>query len=227
MMRRISLLFLIAATALMTGCASAPYMPLSDETYKLDTSKPLYLMSVSIKNTYKERYQPQILNVVLDKNDGVNKPETIIFRMDSTGTIYSEDSDTAKYLVRFPADTVPHIVRGLNARASAFPFHGFYFLPLLADLRPSENGIYYLGSVEAVIRERKEGEFRAGHVIPLVDQAVAGASTGTFDVEIKDAYEEDIDMFRATFPALTNVEIKRTVLPKWSRDKARLLWETK
>lgn len=223
-MNRLISLLLLTLVAILSGCASAPFMPLSDDGSKIDPSKPLFLMSIVVKNDYSERLQPRILNVILERDSGAAKPEVLVFRMDDKGTI-TPDSGNSTYLVRFPADVSPHIVRGFNSMASAFPIHGIYFLPLHASISKSEGGVYYLGSIKAVIRERKDNEFRAGPMIPLIDQAIAGGSTGTFNVEISDAYDADVVQFRKTFPALNDVEIKRSVLPKWERAKAQLFWE--
>jgi hypothetical protein len=199
-------------------------MPLGKDSPNLDSSKPLFLMSVEVKNEYSKRWQPRILNVILEKDSGAGKPESVVLRMDDQGAI-TTGSGSSAYLVRFPTESVPHIVRGFNSMASAFPIHGFYFVPLHVDIAKADAGVYYLGSVKAVIRERKEGEFRAGPIIPLIDQSVAGASGGTFDIEITDVYESDVALFRKTFPALKDVEIKKAVLPKWDRAKAQLYWE--
>ena len=222
------LLSLLAAVfvAVLTGCASAPYMPLADETTKVDATKPLYLLSVSIKNDYRQRWQPRVMNVILDKDLASGKQEPIVFRMDSKGVIAAEtDNATTTYLVRFSADSFPHSVRGFNTVASAFPIHGFYFVPLHAALPRADSGVHYLGAVKAVLRERKDNEFRAGPVIPLIDQAIAGASGGTFDIEIFDSYATDVELFKKTFSALRNVEVKKSLLPKWDRAKAQLIWE--
>ena len=223
-MRRIILLLTLALAVLATGCATGPNMLLAEEASKLDPSKPLFLMSVTVKNNYQERWKPRIQTVVLEKDGVDGKPEKVIFRMDGKGAIASETGDTT-YLVRFPTESLPTIVRGFNAMGSAFPIHGRYFVPLHANLGKSEAGIYYLGSIQAVIRERKDNEFKAGPSIPLLDQAIVGASSGTFDIEISDAYDTDIALFRKTFPALKEADIMRSVLPKWDRAKAQLYWE--
>lgn len=223
-MRRTLLLFVLFTSALFAGCASAPYMPLAEDSPSLDPSKPLFLMSVVVNNAYKERWQPRILNVILETNGEAGKPQTMVFRMDAKGTV-SPEAGASTYLVRFPTGPAPHRVQGFNAMASAFPINGFYFVPLHAGLAKSEGGVHYLGSMKAVIRERKDGEFRAGPPVPLIDQAFSGASGGTFDIEITDAYDADTALFRKTFAALKDVEIKKAVLPKWDRAKAQLLWE--
>jgi hypothetical protein len=225
-MRRLLVVLSLVAASLITGCAMAPYMPLSEEGAKLDQTKPLYLMSVTLKNDYKERWQPRVLNVILSKENGTAKPDQIVFRMDSKGTIAAQtDKDQTTYLVRFVTENSPHTVLGFNAMASAFPVHGFYFTPLHSSIPAAAGGVYYLGAVKAVVRERKENEFRAGPVIPLIDQAVAGASSGSFDIEIGDAYGADIELFKKTFAPLKDMEIQKAVLPKWDRTKAQLFWE--
>ncbi|MBN8480527.1 MAG: hypothetical protein J0L88_02930 [Xanthomonadales bacterium] len=215
---------MLAVLALVSSCASIPYMPLGEESASLDRSKPLFLMSVAVRNDYKPRWQPRILTVVLEKPGATGNAERFAFRMDSAGTIPSESGGSI-HLVRFPADAASTIVRGFNAMASAFPIHGFYFLPVHAELTDVGSGVHYLGSIKAAVRERGDDEFRAGAVIPLIDQAIAGASTGTFDVEIVDAYDTDVALFRNAFPALRDVEIRRSVLPRWDRARAQLFWD--
>jgi hypothetical protein len=225
-MSRFFSLLAILAMVMLTGCASAPFMPLADEAPKFDQTKPLYLMSVVVKNDYKQRWQPRILNVILDKPDASGKPQPVVFRMDGKGVIEADSDDgTTTYLVRFTTDSIPQTVRGFNSMASAFPIHGFYFVPLHANVSQADNGVYYLGAIKGVIRERKDNEFRAGPAIPLIDQAIAGASTGTFEIEISDSFATDIEMFRKAFPMLKDVDVKKAILPKWDRAKAQVFWE--
>ena len=66
----------------------------------------------------------------------------------------------------------------------------------------------------------------AGVSVPLIDQAVVGASGGTFDVVISDAYATDGPLFRSKFPALAKVEVQQEVLPAFDRKKAQEWWET-
>lgn len=52
-------------------------------------------------------------------------------------------------------------------------------------------------------------EYRAGELIPLVDQAVTGLSTGTFDIELRDMSEEDLRIMQEAYPAIRGVPIKK------------------
>ena len=85
--------------------------------------------------------------------------------------------------------------------------------------------MYYIGHVQAVVRERKDGEERAGPVIPLIDQAVVGASGGTFDVTISDAWATDEALFKSTFPALARVSIEKKLLVPHDPAKVKSRWE--
>jgi hypothetical protein len=72
--------------------------------------------------------------------------------------------------------------------------------------------------VEAVRRERKEDtELRAGPLFPLLNQAVTGFSGGTFDVTIRDAYDDDLARLRKVYPALGKLEVSRAVLSPWRK----------
>lgn len=89
----------------------------------------------------------------------------------------------------------------------------------------TDNGVFYLGQVNAVVRERQGNEFRAGPPIPLIDQAVIGASGGTFDIEIVDAQARDEALFRERFPALKDATIRKAMLPGFDRARAQKWWE--
>ncbi len=225
-MHRLTHLLAIVFVALLTGCASVPHMPLSDENPNIEATKPLYLMTVTVRNEHKQRWQPKVLNIVLSKDAGAGKQEQVAFRLDTKAAVASTTAGgVTTYLVRFSTDPHPHAILGFNSMASAFPVHGFYFVPLHATVPEAGSGVHYLGAIKAVIRERKDGEFRAGPVVPLIDQAVAGASNGTFEIEVSDSYEADLKLFRATYVALKNVEVSNRVLPKWDRAKAQMYWE--
>lgn len=225
MIRFLHRVLLLLALAVLAGCASAPFMPLAESDPKPEASPPLYLMSVVVRNEYKERWQPRILNVVLTRTEA-GKTESRVFRMDDAGVVAAKtEGGHTTYLVRLRAADSFNTVAGMNAMASAFPVHGFYFVPLYASLGADGPGIYYLGSVQATIRERKDNEFRAGPVIPLIDQAVAGASSGTFDITVVDQFEQDMALFRAAFPALTGAPVVKKLLPPWDRSRAQLEWE--
>ena len=66
-------------------------------------------------------------------------------------------------------------------------------------------------------KRQDDNELRAGPVIPLIDQAVAGFSGGTFEVKIFDNYDDDMAVFRQKHPALGHFTVERAVLPPWTK----------
>lgn len=91
-------------------------------------------------------------------------------------------------------------------------------LPLNSKIDIKPNSVVYLGHIDAVIRKRKGmSEQRAGALVPLIDNAVAGFSNGTFDVAINDEYNADMKLFQTQFPALSKVNVKKDILPPWVR----------
>jgi len=92
-------------------------------------------------------------------------------------------------------------------------------------LKSAGQGVFYIGHVEATIRERQGNEFKAGPTVPLLDQAVAGASGGTFDIEISDQWDKDGPQFLAKFPTLSAVTVQKNILPPFDRAKAQQWWE--
>lgn len=218
---RAGLLLLIATT--LVGCAFAPSMPMSEDSAKLEADKALYLMTVSVHNAYSERYQPSLRNLVFADAKGVRK---VGYSVDDKAKPAPEvEGGLQTFLMRFNADDEVQTIVGSMATVQAFPFIGTFFVPLHAPLEKAGPGVYYLGSVKATVRERKDNEFRAGGVLPLLDQSMVGASGGTFDIVIEDAYESDVALFRRQFPALGDTPVQKRLLPPWDRARAQAAWE--
>lgn len=116
------------------------------------------------------------------------------------------------------------MISSLSSTAVRIYSTGIFVAPLHSELEAKGPGVFYLGHVNATVRERKEGEFRAGSITPLLDQALVGASDGTFDVEITDKWAVDEAAFRSRFPSLKGVTIEKAVLPPFDRAKAQQRW---
>jgi len=48
----------------------------------------------------------------------------------------------------------------------------------------------------------------------------AGFRGGTYDVVVEDRFDEDVEVFASTYPALRNFKIEKNIWPQWSREKA-------
>lgn len=225
-MSRLLSLVLLTSTLLVTGCATRTKMAFEDATEKLTpTSNPVFLMTTTIKNNYKN-YQPDLLVVGIEKPGAKEAADRFNFTMDEKALIESDKKDAGKtYLLRFQLPAGDYDLVGLRSLVRSFPIISTFITPLTATIKAAAPGVYYLGHINATVRERKDKEFRAGPVIPLLDQAVSGASGGTFDVVISDEWATYEKNFRTTFPVLAGVEVKKAILPPYDRAKAQAWWE--
>ena len=225
-----SLITLVAIpfALVISGCATRTPMAFQNDTDRVtEKSKPVFLMTATIKNTYKTSYQPKLLVVNVEKPNAKEASDRINFTMDDKAKNETDSASTGNnYLLRLELDAGRYEIRGLTSMYNSFPVIATFFAPLHSPMEVRETGVFYLGHVNATVRERQGNEFKAGPSVPLIDQAVAGASGGTFDVEITDEFAADEAVFRSKFPALAGVTIKKTILPAFDRTKAQQWWET-
>jgi hypothetical protein len=217
-----------AASALLTlGCATSTNMAFENDDERVTADrKPIFLMTATLKNGYKPSFQPRLLVVNVEKPDAKDKADRLNFKMDDKARIETDSlPDGNNYLLRMELAPGSYIVRGLTSMARSFPIIATFFAPMHSPIESREPGVYYLGHVSAVVRERQGEEFKAGPSIPLIDQAVGGASGGTFDIEISDRLAEDEAKFRERFVALKDVEIRKAILPPFDRKQAQSWWE--
>lgn len=226
-MNRIICSFIITAAVLLSGCATRTKMAFeSDEERLTESSKPVFLMTATLKNTYRTSHQPKLLVVNVERPGAKDASDRLNFTMDEKSKNETDTPEAGNtYLLRMQLDPGRYDIVGLTSLSRSFPINGFFFAPLHASVESNRSGVYYLGHVEATVRERQGNEFKAGPSIPLIDQAVVGASGGTFDVEISDRMSTDEATFRAKFPALKGVGIKKAILPPFNRAVAQQWWE--
>ena len=220
------LLFLVLA-ALLGGCGSIRKMAFADDAATwTQTGKSVLLLTVNVKNSYKTSFQPKVLYVHVEKRGAQDDADQLAFKLDDKAKMESDDPATGNnYLMRLELDPGTYELRNLSTYAQKFLVTGYYYVPLHAEIVVDKPGVYYLGHVNATVRERQGDEFRAGPSFPLLDQAIAGASSGSFDVEFMDEFAKDEALFRASFPALAGVTITKSILPQFDRAKAQKHWE--
>lgn len=198
----------------------------SDEERLTESSKPVFLMTATLKNAYRTSFQPKLIVVNVEKEDAKDAADRLNFTMDEKAKNESDNPEVGStYFLRMKLDPGRYEIRGLTSLGRSFPINGFFFAPMHAPFESSRPGVFYLGHVTATVRERQGNEFKAGPSIPLLDQAIAGASGGTFDIEILDRLSTDETTFRSKFPALQGTEIKKSILPPFDREVAQKWWE--
>lgn len=218
--------FICVTLLLLVGCANVTPMAVDKKTAKLDVnSKSIVLMAVDLARPEPSRFVPHPLIVDLNRTEPQGKIERLVFRVDKdAGDTASELHN--KFLLRMALEPGHYELISIFGNANAFPFNGFFRLPLLMDIDVPANSVTYIGRVNAVLRPRTGNEFRAGSVIPLIDQAATGVSGSTFDVVTADASQDDLPEFVTKFPVLSQTEIQKSLLPAFNRDKAQIWWET-
>ena len=211
--------------AFLAGCATR-----TDMAYSEGEAAPrnaVFLMTATIKNHYHTSFQPKLLVVNVETVGANSKAGRLNFTMDDQAKI--KESDTPEegnsYLLRMELPPGDYVIRGLTSTSRRFPVMALFFAPLHEDLTAPARGVFYLGHVEADVRERSGTEFKAGPSLPLIDQAVAGASGGTFDIEISDRWESDEALFRGALPKLGTTVVEKAVLSPFDRPKAQDWWE--
>ncbi|WP_133066315.1 hypothetical protein [Acidovorax kalamii] len=227
MKNRFLLLLVFTLAFVLSGCATRTNMAFQDDTERLtEKSKPIFLLTATIKNSYRTSHQPKLLVVHVEKPGAKEAADRLNFTMDEKARQEAGSAESGNsYLLRLALDPGQYEIRGLTSLASSFPINAMFFAPMHSPLEVSGNGVFYLGHIAATVRERQGNEFKAGPSIPLIDQAVAGASGGTFDITITDRLDVDEPAFRAKFPALAGVPIKKAILPAFDRAKAQQWWE--
>lgn len=221
-----------AARTFTLGCASTPTMPvLSGPSAAPGSPKPIYLLSVSLRNSLRPDYQLRMSYLGVYHRMSAASDRKFAVEIDPPGTLPPAPDLSSRYLVRLELDPGKYTMHSLISFGSVPFFKGFFATPLHADIDVAAPGVYYLGHVEAIVRERVGNEFTAGPpmFIPLLGQALTqsavGATTGTFDVAFSDRFGEDEPLFRDRFPALKNASITKSLLPPFDRARAQKWWE--
>ena len=217
-------IILVIGIVLLTACATGSALKKSDST--LDTSKQsVLLLSVDLGRQSASRYipRPQVMRFAYKDAQGKSAIKAIVIDKDA-GNAESEVSN--KFLLSAFLDPGKYKLESIIGRANAFPFIGYFWLPVLQEIEVPENSVVYLGNINAKLRPRVGDEFRAGSVIPLVDQSATGISGSTFDVEISDASEKDIGEFKNNFPVLQHAEVTRQILSPFDRERVQSWWQT-
>ena len=225
-MSRLLSLVLLTSTLLVTGCATRTKMAFEDASEKITTtSDPVFLMTTTVKNTYRN-YQPKIFVAKVEKNGAKDISDRLNFPIDNAAKIETDDDKSGNtYLLRFQLPPGEYEFVHMVGFAGFFPIRGTFIVPIHATIKSNTPGVYYLGHAEATVRERVGSEFKAGPSIPLLDQAISGASGGSFDITFSDQWDAYEKTFRAKFKALDGVEVKKAILPAFNREKAQTWWE--
>lgn len=216
-------LFSILLCCILAGCATVNPMAVDKKTAAIDTSKKsVVLLALDVSRDDNSRYVPKPFVVHIEKPGARDKADRQNFKLREEDKLQLENGDSV-YLVRMALAPGEYRLMAVTGNANAFPFNGIFQVPMLLDFNVAPSAISYMGQVTAKLRPRVGEEFRAGPVIPLLDQAVTGVSGGTFDVSVTEAPEK-LSLFRTTYKALANSSIETETLPAFDRAAAQRWW---
>lgn len=214
---------LVFLFCILTGCATVNPMAVDKETASIDTrKKSVVLLALDISRSDNSRYVPKPSVVHVEKPGASSKQDRQNFKLREKDKVQL-DNGRSVYLIRMALAPGDYTLMAVTGNANAFPFNGFFQVPMLLDFKVEPSAISYMGQVSATLRPRKGDEFRAGPVIPLIDQSVTGVSTGTFDVSVSDA-PEALSLFRSTYKAFANSSIVSDPLPVFDRAAVQRWW---
>ncbi len=211
--------FILLFFALASGCATTQKMGISQDAKQLTLNdEALLLLAVELQNDLKPKHQPRANVLHLELPEADEKSERFNFILDKQGRFESTSGN--KYLIRASIKPGTYDIEAISGSGGkGILVNGSFILPLANTISIGEVAVYYLGNINAVLRQKKEGEFPAGAKFPLIDQAATGFGAGTFDVNITDNREEDLHAFGEEFPALKGVEVISQVLPPFDRGR--------
>jgi hypothetical protein len=194
--------------AIISGCAHTAALTRSQQRIDV-SSHSIGLFTLKISNRNKPDYQP--FPFMIFTGD-------CTFTFDQDGPHKTVTNQSNEYLISI--DLKP----GINRFEKIwFDYRGTYFgarasipLNVNADIKP--NTVVYLGHIDVVIRPKNnDTEDSAGSQLPLINQATAGFSNGTYDVRITDLFDTDTEWFVSEFPALKSVKVEKSILPERAR----------
>ena len=220
----------IAATAIslfLGGCGTTK-MPFADDAgAAVASDKPVYLMTATLRNDYKPAYQPKVMDLIIEKKGSKETGDIFFVRTDAKSKVEDDTAEKGNsYFMRMELENGDYVFKSMNGFSLGFMVAGAFSVPMNSPLKSSGvGGVYYLGHVQAVVRESKPGEFKAGPPAPNISQIPTGYGNGTFDVEISDQSDKDIPAFQSKFPALKNVTIQKAILPSFDRALAQKIWD--
>ncbi|MEO7324767.1 MAG: hypothetical protein ABIW82_08060 [Dokdonella sp.] len=206
---------------LLSGCVSMNPMALDKKSTSLDLgSKSVVLMTFDVSRD-DSRYVPLPIFINVKNLGAPRTTDPLHFRVNRKDDVLVASEGDDLYAIRMALEPGRYRLLSVGGSAAAFPFVGSFLVPLFMDFIVPAHAVTYVGQVKARLRPRQEGEFRAGPMIPLIDQAATGMSSGTFDVVVSDSSAEDIPHFRAMFPALGDTPVADVPLPAFDRPRVQ------
>jgi hypothetical protein len=209
-MKNYAIVFVTILVTLVSGCAAVKPPALAKTTNQLDLSKEsIVVLSLRVGNKFKPSYQPNLDYMYFEEIS----PEAGKIHKYAVNLYKSENEKYNEYLVSMQLHPGKYKFVTVPATSGIFPIRGTFNIPFNYEFAINPSEVAYLGNFEAYIEQKAtSNDSAAGPFIPLIDQAVSGASGGTFKLAIKDNFMEAVRNFRTEYPVLNKYPIKNTVI---------------
>ncbi|MGH1541539.1 MAG: hypothetical protein ACRBHB_14020 [Arenicella sp.] len=213
------ILFLIPVL-LLTGCATVQNSAFDNGTKTLDFSQNSYfIMGVDIRNSVKPNYNPNNAMILhIEKPDAKDKKDRFNVLLNPKEFLGFQGSGASGYF-RGALPPGDYILKGISGSAQRKLILGHFLLPMHSAFTLGKNEVVYLGKLKAKTRKKREGEFSAGSIIPLIDQAVSGFASSTFDVLISDETDVSGQNIAHVYPVLAPEDITIKILAEYDRSQ--------
>ena len=189
------------------GCMNP--MALNKKADTVDLSqKSIALFTLRASNEYKPGFKPNASWILIKT---VSSGKSLKFGLDKP---HANTGKFNEYLVSVEVESGKHTLKRVGGVSNRVLIIGTFSFGFNETFEIPLNSVTYVGHVNMNNRERKKGETRSGSIFPLIDQAVAGYSGGTFDVTISDRSATDIALFTQTYPCLKDIQIGKALMQK-------------
>lgn len=205
----------LCVAVLLSACGTP--MGLTKQTAQLDLSKKSIVLASFEITRSNGRLMPDPRYVLLGDQQVVEDKRKLSLAIDDEGMEQQTDKPRKLVLIRMSLEPGKHNIQHVMGTITGFLAAGTWVVPLAADFEVPPQSVVYLGRISAHLRDRKDNEFRAGSLIPLIDQAALGISNATFDVTLSDQSTTDLPRFKQEFAALRTQTIQTQLLPAYDR----------
>ncbi len=211
-----ALFVIIAGIFLLNGCAARRNMAFTKNIQQIDISKEsIAIFTLKTFNSYKPGCEPFADFVTIKNSNGTGQEEYKYFTNLPTKKVKEQYNEYLLSMQMTPGEYLLDKISGMVMLYHMNGNCGSYDIPISSTFKVEPNSVVYIGRIEADnVKRVSDDELRAGPVLPLIDQAIAGYYTGTFRVKVYDNFDEDIQSFTNEFPALKNQKIVKGILQK-------------
>ena len=188
-------LWVVALVAFLGACYTSAPLRRGEPVADIG-GRSIAFATLTSSNSYKPAFRPNLVYALVARNDN-GKRDGHSAKLEGA---YRSDDVSSDFLISFLLEPGDWTVESIVAQAMVFPIQGTYTTQEVAKFMVPERRYVYFGHVDLDIVERtRDDQPPAGFVLPLIDQAVSGASGGTFVIRIEDRFDADVALARSVF----------------------------